>query len=94
MKKNTVKLNEGRLREIISKGVKKALRESGVYGYDNAEDLAQDLLDVFNYNSQEDAFMGLSPKQSRVLNAVYGFLTTGGFNDSGAYASLGTGTQI
>ena len=102
MKKNTVKLNEAQLRNMIAESVKKVLNENGaqwangngVYGYDNAEKLAEDLLTVFNYNANEDTFQGLTPKQNQVLNAVYGYLTTGGFETDGALMNLRTREHI
>ena len=87
MKKNVVKINEAKLKRIVAESVKKVLKES-IYGYNNVEVLAEDLLDAFNYNSDTDSFDGLNQQQNNILNAVYAYLRTNNFESTGAFTRL------
>lgn len=78
---------ESKLRKIVAESVKKVLRE-GVYGYDDPEILAEDLLNAFNYDTNTDTFNGLNEQQNNILNAVYAYLTTGGFESDGSFAHM------
>lgn len=71
-RKNTIKMTERELKRVITESVKRVLKEQSTAWVEN--DPVQAILDVFEWDSENECFPTVTPEQSDVLFALVNML--------------------